>query len=74
MDNLKKMTLLLTFSFILSSLFPLVIGIPPTGIIQSNETPADGYQFSTTETFNGTMCVEIEDTDGDGMYYEFRQG
>ena len=38
---------------------------------QSNETPTDGSQLSSDLT---QLCIDLNDSDGDNMYWEIRQG
>jgi len=39
--------------------------------VQSNESPTDGSQLSSDLT---QLCIDLNDSDGDNMYWEIRQG
>lgn len=67
---LRKVVLCLVFVvfFLFSLVFP---SIQATAPVQSNENPTDGSQLTTELT---QLCIDINDSDGDNMYWEIWQG
>ena len=66
--NMKKTPLIITTILLLGLIFP---SIQATAPVVSNENPADGSQLSTEPS---SLCIDLNDSDGDNMYWEIWQG